>query len=313
MVARARRRLAAMALVALGLWTASATARAVDSDQLERVLRVRRGATCLTAEDLAHAVEPWLYDQALPPNVLIEVEGSPVFARAASFRVVSMGQTIAHREFAPGPPRCEHLLALLGLTIALSLRASLFDTLGRPMPDDPQAIAEAWSLTAAGVASYALLPGFAPGLELGVERGLGPVFGVRMSALAVTAPDVGFAKHAITFAAVLTGARVDACVRGELSRTLRAQVCAGIVGGVLFAIGRGETGKNTQLAWLSVADAAGASLALSRRWSLDVEVAIDFLLRPLRIGIHDETGREVDSRAVPTVGLLASIGPRYHF
>jgi hypothetical protein len=139
------------------------------------------------------------------------------------------------------------------------------------------------------------------------------MFGVRMSALAVTAPDVGFAKHAITFAAVLTAARVDACVRGELSQTLRAHVCAGVLGGVLFATGRGYSGKNTQLAWVSAANAAGASLALSSRWSLDVEVAVDFLLRPLRIGIHDQTGREVDARAIPTLGLLASIGPRYHF
>ena len=199
------------------------------------------------------------------------------------------------------------------LTIALSLRASLFDTLGRALPDDPQAIAQAWSLTAAGIASYALLPGFAPGLELGVERGLGPTFGVRGSALAVTAPDIGFAKHPITFAAVLTAARVDACVRAELSRSLRAHACAGVLGGVLFAVGRGDAGKNAQLGWVSVANAVGASLALSQRWTLDLEVAIDFLLRPLSIGIRDQRNVEVDSRAVPTVGFWAGIGPRYHF
>jgi len=296
------------------IFGASNVARALDTEQLQRLLRVRRGVTCLSAESLAAEVEQWVYDEPLPQAVVIEVDGSWSDPQSASFRVIGAGRTIAHRAFEPGPPRCEHLRAALGLAIALAFKASLLDGLGRPLADDPQARVEGWSLTAAGLATYRLLPGFAPGLELRAMLGLGRSFALRVGVLGVAALGVDFERAAGGFDAVLSAGRADACVRAAFTEGPRVQVCAGVLAGALYAGGYGGPQRQSALlGWVSFVNAASASVAITERWSLGLEVSVSFLLRPLSLGVRDSAGREVDARSVPSVGYVASLGPSYDF
>jgi hypothetical protein len=306
--------LATFSVLIAWLFAAPIEARALDSAQVQQLLRVRAGATCLSAESLAPLVEQWLYDETLQADVVIEVEGSASDPHSASFRVVRAGQTIAHRAFQPGPPRCEHLRAALALAIAFAFKASLLDQLGRPLLDDPTARAEGWWLSMAGLASYRLLPSFAPGLDVHAELALGRSFALRLGALGVTALGVDFERTTGGFDSVLVAARADVCVHGALTNTLYARVCAGLLGGAVYAWGYGQPNpRSSLLGWSAFTNAAGLSLSLAERWSLGLEFAVSFPLRPLRIGTRDSSGAEIESRSLAAVGFMLSLGPSYHF
>jgi hypothetical protein len=291
-----------------------ATARALDSRRLRELLQVRPGATCVNVESLAAYIEPWLEEDTRLDDVSIMVEGSPTDPREASFRVLRAQQTVAHRAFRPGPARCEYLQAALGLAIALALRASLLEELGEALPDDPDAQTRGWSLAAAGLATYQVLPGFAAGVELRSELGLGPSASLRFGAFGLLADGIPFDGGTGGFDAVLIAARADACVRTAWTRSLRVQACTGVLGGALYARGGASaSSRSSVLAWIALPVVAALGVELSRRWSLGVEISLILPLRHLRIGVEDSSGAEVDGRSLAAVGFALSLGPMYRF
>ena len=294
------------------LWLVPMRALGLDSAQLAQLLRVRAGATCLSAEDLAPLVEQWVYDEPLPRDLLVEVEGSASDPHSANFRVVSAGRTIAHRAFDPGPPRCEHLQAAISLAIALALKVSLLDGLGEALPDDPGAAA--WSLTAAGLASHRVLPEFAPGFELRAQYEFGPLWALRLSAFGLLAQTIALERTAVSFDAALLAGRIDVCVRGALTSALYARVCAGLAGGALYAQGHGSAStRSATLAWFAFANAVALGVSISEHWSLELEFSLTVPLRRLRVRVDDSRGRELDGRSLAALGFILGIGPSYRF
>lgn len=290
------------------------TAVAADLDQLEQMLRVRPGATCLQSDALARSVEPWLYDVALPRDTFVEVEGSnSQHVVSASFLVVRGGQTIAHRTFDPAPPRCEHMHATIGLAIALSLKATLLEDLGRPLPDDPQVREDAWSLTAVAVGAHRVLPEIAPGFELRAELPITGSFSIRLGAFALLASSIDLQMVAGSFDAFLFAGRLDACLRLRLAPWLHAGACGGVLSGPLYARGREGLDRSTVLGWVALTNAASLRAQLGYHWALQLELGLSFPLRELRVGIEDVEGREVEARGLNAVGFLASFGPSYRF
>ncbi|HEX4354918.1 MAG TPA: hypothetical protein VHZ95_18430, partial [Polyangiales bacterium] len=288
--------------------------RALDAQRLRALLQVHPGATCVNAETLASAIEPWLREDTLQSDVKIAVEGSASDPRDVSFRVVRANETVAHRAFEPGPERCDYLHAALGLAIALALRASLLDELTELLPDDPEALTRGWALALAGDATYQLLPSFAPGIEARAELGLGPHVAIRFGALGLFADGIAFDRSTGGFDAGLIAARADACLRIPFGHGLHAQLCSGLLGGALYA--RGDvagTRRSSLLAWIALPIAIGLTVDLSRHWSLGFEPSVALPLRRIRIGVEDSHGAEVEGRSLAVAGFALSMAPVYRF
>ncbi|HEX2678634.1 MAG TPA: hypothetical protein VHM19_18405 [Polyangiales bacterium] len=303
-----------LAALLLGVLSCATPARALEAKPLRQVLRVRAGATCLSTDSLAPLVEQWLQADTVRSDVTIVVDGSASDPRSARLRVVREGQTLSHRAFEPGPARCESLQAAVSLAIALALKASLLDELGEPLPDDPAARLQGWSLSAAGMATYALLPAPAPGLELGARLALAPAVVLRFGVLGVGAFGVAFEHSAASFDSILVAARADACARIQLTGSLRARACSGLLGGPLYARGRGVEGaQSSVVGWIAWANGLGLDLELGEHWSLGFDFSLALPLHRVRIGIDDSSGKSLASQALAVAGYAASLGPLYRF
>ena len=298
----------------LGLtWKDPSCAWAADADSILPILSVDPGATCLNREALAVQVEQWLDDARIVRGVTIEVVGSATDPHSARLHVIRDGRTMAHRAFEPGPAQCSHLHAAVGLAIALSLKAELLEDLGEPLAEDPAAQTPGFSLSAAALLTYRVLPRSAPGMELSVARGLGRHFSLRLSAQGTTAFDVELPQSAGSFDTALITGRADACAHGALATRLRGGLCLGAMGGVLRSVGADVPDPTRALVgWVALAQATDLQLMLTPRWSLGAAMSLIVRLNRVEIGVTDATGATAQSLALDRVGLAWSLGPTYH-
>jgi len=285
---------------------------------LEQLLRVRPGATCLSGERLASQVEQWLHDEEISTDVNVVVQGSNTDPRSAVLHVMRAGRTLAHRAFEPGPARCDYLHAAIGLAIAIALKASLVDEIAQPLPEDPKELAYGWSLSAESLGTYQKLPGFAPGIGLAVHRGLGPNVALRFGVLGVRAFDADMERKQLHFDASLIAARCDVCARAMPFDGLYVQMCAGLLGGALYAQGTAQ-GTDSEypvssiVPWFAFANSAGLRLDLSTHWSLTLDISVAFPFHAVRITVEDFNGTEVDRQSLARAGFALGIGPMYNF
>jgi hypothetical protein len=295
---------------------AAAPARAAgpDADDIRELLRVQAGATCLGAEALAEQVQQWLHDSPIADDVEIAVVGSPTDPRVVRIRVLQDGRVIAHRAFEPGPARCSHLQAAVGLAIALSLKASLVEELGEPLPDDPASRSRGWALAVGSLGTYRVLPELAPGLSVAARYAVGEHVLLRLGLVGVATFDVRLDERRGSFDAALPAARVDACARSRLAGPMHGSACVGLLGGALYVRGADvPTPTSETVAVIAFANAAELELELSERWSLSLELTMTFLLHRVEVGLQDAQGTRVGTRGLPSPGYGLGVGPVCYF
>lgn len=318
--------------VALGL--APSVARASEG-ALRDHITVDAGATCLDRDALVDDVQTWLGEGTIDPELSIEVKGSAEAPRVASFRVLRGGRVVAYRRFEPGPARCEHLHAAMGLAIAMALKASLVEEVApeRPAaepklapvlpltapPADSRAASTAstpapWGLHASPLAALSVLPDAAFGAEVGLERSLVQFLSVRLSGVVLAARGETFGGAPGTFDAQLVAGRLDVCAAAALTPSLRARGCVGIAVGALRAQGYSyPIALDSIIPWVAAADGIDLLADLDRHWSLDAAVTLVLPLHQDGIVVRDFAGDLVAERRLATFGGLLAIGPVYRF
>ena len=295
---------------------ASSAAATEEKQALVQALHVEPGATCLEGVALAQQVASWLGSDTVDADVWIQVEGDADDPRDVSFRMGRGADVLAVRRFAPGPERCEQLAAAVGLAIALAIKVTLLDDLVGRAPTPPATTPEPrdrGGVTAAPVAALAVIPGAAVGFAAAVEDAIPPNFAVRVGVVGVGGWGKTFERVAGSFDAAVVAFRLDGCVRWAL-RPVVLRGCAGVLLGGLFASGRDlPVPKNSAKGWSAAAYAAGVTVDVSKRWSVDGELAAVFPFSPTSFGVRTATGDVADARATGNVGGLLSFGPRYRF
>ena len=288
----------------LAVLAIASRARAADVQQIRALLRVEPGATCLTTDKLAVEIIPLLDDARLPSNVLFVVEGDPIDRRSARLHVVRDQRTVAERAFEPGPDRCSHLQAAVGLAIALAINAA---------QEEERTQTRQWSVSGAGLWTYRLLPQLAPGAEVLARRAFGEHALVRAGAAGAFAFDATLGSQG-KFDASLFMARLDGCARTRLSPALRADGCAGLLGGLLYVSGSEVASpESSAVPWLALVAAAELELEVSARWALMLGFSANFLLHRVEVGLEDASGTRIQTRALERFGLALSLGPVYYF
>jgi hypothetical protein len=286
---------------------------------LREAVAVEPGATCLETATLVEHVESWLGTDAADSDVSIEVRGSPDQPRVVEFRTLRAGRAIAYRRFAPGPARCDHLHAALGLAIAMAIRASLIEEVTGTTADArahvPEASADAtrpWAIGANALAAVAVLPGAAFGADVRVERALAHPFRVRFGLLGLAA--LGETLSPGHFDVWLLAPQIDLCAGLDLSHRLRGQACMGLAGGAVSAQGHGfPSSQNELVRWFAAVNGLDFVADLAESWSLDLAISVILPIARTSIVVRDSAGVVVEGRDLATVGAFLGVGPVYRF
>jgi hypothetical protein len=303
---------------------------------LKDAVAVDAGATCLDATALIEHVETWLGTATVDPALTVEVRGSRDQPRVVQFQTLRSGRVIAERRFDPGPARCDHLHAALGLAIAMAIKASLVEEIagGSATPKPPEtptattirvasppvarpqsAASTPWAVGADGLAALATLPDPAFGLDARVERALGSSFSVRLGLLALASFGARFPQGAPgRFDTWLLAPRADVCAAVEASAHFRIRGCMGATVGVIHAGGYDlPAAEGAFVRWIAVANGLDGALDLTKNWSLDAGVTLFLPVARNSIVVRDPAGRVLEERDLAAVGGLLDLGATYRF
>ncbi len=286
---------------------------------LTELIEVHPGASCIDVATLASEVSTWLGADMADADLWIRVDGSPDDPRTVSFEVGREDRVMARRRFAPGPEQCANLEAVLGLTIALALRASLIDEIVGPAPAEapppaPVPAPDLWSAGAGGVVAFGVLPGTSLGAAVFAERSLPPSFALRLGLLGIASWNDTFPSPPGAFDAEIFAARLDACVRFDLSSRIVARGCAGVLAGAVLSQGRDfPSSRSASSGWAAAANAVAMRVGISRRWSLEGEVSLVLPFKTMQVGVLSPTGDVAEARDLSSVGVTMSLGPVFRF
>ena len=277
-------------------------------------MRRRSPSTCRAGSDA----------DTVDADVVVDVRGSPEQPRVAGFRMLRGGQVIAVRRFEPGPSRCEQLHAVLGLAIAMALKASLMEDIAptaiplpAPAPPVPSRAAgletPPWAIAADVLAALAVLPDAAFGVDARMERALTPTFRARLGLLAVLALGESFDAPG-HFDTWLLAPRLDLCAGFDVTRRVRASGCMGILAGAIHAQGYSYPSvKSTFIRWLAVGNELGAAAELSRHWSIAASATLILPVIRNSIVLRDYSGDVLEQRDLSPVGWILGVGPIVRF
>ncbi|HLK41539.1 MAG TPA: hypothetical protein VKU41_32545 [Polyangiaceae bacterium] len=310
-----RRIILAFASAALALIGSSTEAFAAGRQgPLTDVIHVRPGATCVEAATLAEHVAAWLGADTADADVWVRVQGSQDDPRDVSFELGRRDRVLARRRFAPGPARCDHLQAAIGLAIALALRVSLLEELVGPSGEAAFEARSPWSVGGGPIVALGVLPGASLGAGLRIERAFPPNFALRVGAMGLGAWDRTFSTVGGSYDAETWAVEVDACVRLDLATGLAAHACVGLLAGELLAQGRDFASSRTASSgWSAVANAVDLDVALADRWALLAGAALVLPLGSTQVGVLSARGDVVEARDLSAIGVTMTLGPLYRF
>jgi len=278
---------------------------------LERLV-VQPGATCLDARVLAEHVTTWLGTSKVRSDLRILVQGSATSPSDASFRIDSGDGEVAQRQFVPGPERCEHHHAVVGLAVALAIRASLLGEISGKLPSAEPA--RVWALAMQLAVARGVVPGWGFGGEVRGEWAASRGFTLRAGILGLYAAEGSFAHVAGSFDVLLLAARIDACGVFALSSWLDGRACAGFAGGGLRARGRDFPSSDSSLVrWFAVANSLDVTARVSNHWAINLGFELLVPLERTTIVLRDTTETIVAGVDLSSAGVLARVGPVYRF
>jgi hypothetical protein len=306
-------RWAVRTILTTALWFYAASGRAqTGAVPLSAALEVSPGATCLESERLQDHILGWLGVSKVAQGISIRVQGSPLFARVVSFRIVQGTSTLAERSFEPAPRLCADLHAAVGLAIAMALKASLLESF-RAL-QRAAAPAPAWELGFDAIGGMGVTPGLDAGLVLRVSRALSSSLSARLSGLGAVGPYGTFPHERGGFTAWLATGRLDLCALLFEAGASRFSACVGAVGGALYAAGRAfEPSRDQTVAYLALANALEISLALDAHWSLSLGVNVLVPWLRTTFVVRDPEGHVINAHDIAAAGALFSLGPGYRF
>jgi hypothetical protein len=254
----------------------------------------------------------WLGTEKVRGDLRILVEGSTVSPRNVSIRIRSRDGEIAQRQFAPGPERCDHLHAVVGLAIALSIRASLLGEIGAKTPSTERE--HAWGLALEPLVARGVVSGWGVGAEVRVERALLRGLTLRAGVFGMYGSEGSFPQMAGHFDVWLAAARLDACGVLEISSGIEGRACQGLAGGGLLAEGHAFPRSDSSLVrWLAVANSVDLVFRLSDDWAVNLGLELLVPLERTSIVVRNGTGAVVDQVELAAAGALARFGPIYRF
>lgn len=302
------------------LFAHAARAEATLAD-VQRVVRIQQGVTCLAPGPLHLQTLTWLRGAELDPKVTVEVLGSWDDPRSAVVRVRMATGELSERSFAPGPERCNDFLGAVGLTAALAIKRH-GPTVATPPParpgDEEQTQSTSTAATRARPFVLALAGGGLwmwpdpPPMLAGGELLLGYRIPGRVQLRAgLLALRRGRAEllPSVDYSLRTLAARLELCAPFELRHTLTLDLCGALLAGRLTARAHGALRETTTMRLLDAGPALLFSGALAARWAWQVGAALLVGLEPRRLSVARGERSELES--LPRLAALFSLTVSY--
>jgi hypothetical protein len=282
---------------------------------------------CFDRASLAAAVEAWLKRPSIDPRLTIEVDAPDAAHGSVSFRLRRDGRVVGERRLPAIVESCASLAAMVSLTVALAMDATLFDELRppevpapathdapatpAPEPEPVQAQRPGLDVDLEGMMLVGLLPRPVAGARLGVEVPLARWVGFRVDATATAASLVPVGSG--TAAATLLAAGAGPCLSPFAPRPL-LRTCAGVRFGELTAAGVGyPTSETARVPWSAATFQIDSSVPLAPRTYLRVSFdAFAAFSRP-KLVQESGAGAVEAARALPAAGFGLGAGPALTF
>lgn len=300
-------------------------------------LRVQPGASCLEVERLTAVIVTYLRTTDVDARVSVEVVGDDTNPEKISYTVRRRGEVIALRNFEAETTDCEQLHAVVGVSVALAIDATLVlpaepeppkrtqlppqkpkPPRGEDAERAPQLDARPSRATSAGPSPWGAAVVGAAGVSLDAPPrvgGLGHLavelqwkdyVDLSIGVLGTRSRPLPLGSGEATFS--LVGARADLC-GGFAAGIVRSRGCAGLIAGGALAHGEGF-GRNetSRLPWVGAI--VGLDLRISATDRVAVELGTDGLAHILRPAFDflDEDGARRLGREFPNFGGWATVG-----
>jgi hypothetical protein len=287
---------------------AQATTPLPASEQpLRGALSLAPGATCLDPGRVEAQVEAWLGRDRIPADVRVDVHGSDRDPRAVEFRIWRGGKP-HDRRFDRLPESCDDATAVLGLAIALAIDASVLAGAFAP----PPVVAPPKRLVSIEVGTgIEVVPGTSVGASVGVEYGVTEWLSGRVEVGTQFSLDNPIQGTSGVFDAALVDGAPQICAGGEVTPSVRLELCSGAGFGVLHAQGHGfEPSRSATGFWMVAQGGLRLVATAGISWVLDVEGVFPLYVPAFRA----ENAQGVPLyRDLNPPGALLSAGPVFFF
>ncbi len=302
---------------------------AAPEQPLRSALQVDAGATCLELDELEDVIRDALRTDTVDARIQVALVGDAQDAFALEYTVRRSGEVIATRRFDAEATDCEHLHAVVGVSVALAIDATLLLPEPEPKPEpqpapepDPETPPE---LAARRADSAELEPSPWEGAVV-VRGGVGfqaPPTWAGVGAVAVelrwrdrVSIDAGLVGARGGFVSVgegraaftLVGAMLGLC-GGKTFGRVHPRGCGGVVVGGALAKGQGfANARNDAIPWVGVTFGGDVRVRLTER--VEFEVGADGLANLLRPAFDfvDAAGTRQAGREFPWVGGWSTTG-----
>jgi hypothetical protein len=200
------------------------------------------------------------------------VQGDSNDPHSAVFDIVRAGTTRTRR-FDRAPQSCDELHAAVGLAIALAIDMAVLDDLTEMRASDEPPPGPRWLATFLVGFGQELLPGTALAAEVGLTLSPLPILRLRLDAAVQRVFGAEIPASAGQLDATFVGIGLSLCMGGRLLDRLSALLCAGPLGGEVFARGRGYApSRSARKGLFGVRSGARLVVTAGLSWVLDVSL-----------------------------------------
>jgi hypothetical protein len=283
----------------------------VTEQPLAAAIDVSPGATCLEQGRLQGEVQTWLGRARLRADLHVHVEGDESDPHAIAFRIVIAGQS-RERRFDDLPAGCEDATAVVGLAIALAIDVNAVAGIVVPAAPavPPSAPARRAFAVQAGV-GFDVLPDLSLGLAAGLEYGLGAWMSLRLDLMTQFSWSNSIDGAKGVFDVLAAGALPQLCAGGNVTDSVRFELCSGVVAGFLHAQGRDFAVSNAATGpWIAAQGGVRLLFTAGIPWAMDIDGV--FPIHAPAFRAQNSQGMD-EYRNPSAAGALFSFGPAFPF
>jgi hypothetical protein len=286
---------------------AQATIAAPAERPLAGAIAFEPGATCLEQGRVEAQVQAWLGRDRIPSDVRVDVRGSDHDPRAVVFKIWRAGKP-HERRFDHLPEACDDATAVLGLAVALAIDASVLTGAFAPPPPVEHPKRLVYVEVGTGVE---VVPGVSVGASVGVEYGITDWLSGRLDL--GTQFSFGNPIDGTTgvFDAGLGAVAPQVCTGGDLTDSVRVELCSGASFGVVHAQGHDFTvSRSATGPWIVAQGGIRVLVTTGISWVLDVDGVF-----PIHVPVFQAENAQglPKDRALNPPGALLSLGPVFFF
>jgi hypothetical protein len=298
-----------------------------ERHELQDIVSVAAGATCLDRARLIGRIARWLQRTSIEAPLRVVVRGDAELPTRVFFSVVREPGDLAERRLDNAPSDCDQLHSAVALSIALAIEATLQRPLAAASDIPPEPVkTPGWQrpapvrrphleLTVLGGASIGVLTSPALGGSSRLSISPLPWLEIAIAGLATHLEGETFPMVAGSIDETVIAGGLDACFGGETVQGVGFFMCVGGRGGTFRSAGSGFNAQNLThtSGWWALAGSGQGRFWLSGGIGIGTSVEALYSLVPRDLSALGMDGAPDRIKHLSRLGLSVTVGPVFRF